>query len=163
MLRISNFALLYQDGPQLKEPRSEHSCGILYEGLEPRYIIVAGGWKPHPNTSEGQKKILTSVEYLDLKYLELNGGHYGVWVKSSAELPVPLMSATIINDPSTDSIFLAGGDRDDENVYKENKDVFRLYAYDATWQNISQFQHVRADHVAMFVPENLCTDAFDAQ
>ena len=106
---------------------------------------------------------MTSVEYLDLKYLALNGGHYGVWVKSPHELPVPLMSATIVTDPSTNSIFLSGGDRNEENVNNENKDVFRLSAVDGTWQNISQFQHVRADHVAMFVPENLCTDAFSIQ
>jgi N-acetylneuraminic acid mutarotase len=128
----------WTEGPQLKNKRSDHSCGKIRRDKQRQEmsIIVAGGWD--------KSSIFSSVEILD------NGSNE--W-KTGLALPIAIAESQMIED-SNGGVLLVGG------VISSDVNLDTLYqlphgGQDAAWNKMENKLKIRRNrHTAFLVPDN---------
>ena len=126
---------MWTEGPQLKEGRRLHSCGIVRKGKEEFGVIVAGG---------------EDVSYNKLSTVEMLDEGANEW-RQGPELPYGINGAKMVEDQNG-GVVLVGG-------YSSSgilDTLFQLSNGNEEWMEMKQkLKNGRNRHVAFLIPDNI--------
>jgi hypothetical protein len=130
---------IWNDGPQLKNERRHHSCGIIRKNnqSEEFSIIVAGGV---------DQSRLSSIEILDLGSNE--------WRKGP-DFPFEIYASQMVEDQNG-GVVLIGGEYRTSGWTLDNLYQLPHGGEDSEWIKMKQTLKIgKRNHVAFFVPDNI--------
>ena len=124
--------ILFKRGPDLRQKRRGHSCGILWNESESKNKVVITGGKSDDES-------LFTTEYLEIENYT-NGWQYGPNLKHKDDAN----SSYILEDSTTYSLYLVTQSK-----------IYRIFSVNSDWDEVRTLDIERKGHVAMFLPGHL--------